>query len=256
MSYWDNKLDSLIIKQNRELTEQAFHEFINSLKSTSEDTIQKSIHHLMKQCEKDPMFYMQMALTAEMNLYDTRSPLMNESYYIHFLEAIQATDCLNKGFKFRYEKQLEGCMKNRPGTQANNITYIDANGNESSLYELEAKHTLLVFYSPSCHKCQAVTNEMKQHTQINDLIVSEDLKVMAIYADGDQKEWETEMDYFPPTWINGYDHKDEIYTKGTYMLRMTPTIYLLDSDKKVILKDTNMEDITKYFLSLQTDKEK
>ena len=256
LTYWDNQLDSLIIQKDRIQTEEAIHGFIRTFANTSEDTIRMSIHQLMKQCEKDPIFYMQMALAAEMNLYDSRSPLMNEAYYIPFLEAIQASECLNEGYKFRYEKQLEGCLKNRPGTQASNITFIDTDGKESSLYEIEAKHVLMVFYSPSCHKCQEVTNEMKQNGRINQWIASEEVKVVAIYADGDPQEWENEKDHFPTTWINGFDYQDEIFKKGTYMLRMTPTIYLLDSTKKVILKDTNIEDITKYFLSLQTIKEK
>lgn len=256
LTYWDNNLDSLIIKQDRIQTEEALREFISTFANTSEDTIRMSIHHLMKQCEKDPMFYMQMALAAEMNLYDNRSPLMNETYYIHFLEAIQASDCINKGYKLRYEKQLEGCLKNRPGTQASDILFIDANGKESTLHELEAEHILLVFYSPRCHNCQKVTDEMKQSEQLRQWIASGDLKMLAVYADGNQEEWESEKNSFPPTWTNGFDYQDEIFKKGTYLLRMTPSIYLLDSDKKVILKDTKLEDITKYFLSLQTIKEK
>ena len=256
LTYWDNKLDTLISQQSREQTEKALCEFISSFATTSEDTIRMSIYHLMKQCEKDPMYYMQMALAAEMLLYDNRSPQMNETYYIPFLEAIQASDCLNKGYKFRYEKQLEGCFKNRPGTQATNINFIDAQGKENSLHNLEAEHLLMVFYSPSCHKCHQVMDAMKQNEQISQWITSKDLQILAIYADGNQEEWTKEKDYFPPTWINGYDHQDEIYTKGTYVLRMSPTIYLLDSEKKVILKDTKIEDITKYFLSLQSIKEK
>ena len=256
LTYWDNKIDTLIAQQSREQTEKAFCEFVSTFATTSEDTIRMSIHHLMKQCEKDPMYYMQMALAAEMLLYGNNSPLMNEDYYIYFLEEIQATECLNKGYKFRYEKQLEACLKNRPGTQASDIHFIDTHGNENSLHELEAKHVLLIFYSPSCHKCHDVMNQLKQDEQFNQWITSEELKVLAMYADGNQEEWTSEKDYFPPTWINGYDHKDEIYTKGTYQLRMSPTMYLLDSNKKVILKDTKLEDITKYFLSLQTIKKK
>lgn len=255
-TYWNDKLDSLIIKKDRIQTEKALCEFVQLLNEQPEDSIKMCIQNLMNQCEKDPMFYMQMALAAEMVLYDSRSPLMNEAYYIPFLEAIQASECLNEGYKFRYEKQLEGCLKNRPGTQASNITFIDTDGKESSLYEIEAKHVLMVFYSPSCHKCQEVTNEMKQNERINQWIASEEVKVVAIYADGDPQEWENEKDHFPPTWINGFDYQDEIYKKETYLLRMTPSIYILDSEKKVILKDTNIEDITKYFLSLQSIKEK
>ena len=85
---------------------------------------------------------------------------------------------------------------------------------------------------------------MKQNEQISQWITSKELQILAIYADGNQEEWTKEKDYFPPTWINGYDHQDEIYTKGTYVLRMSPTIYLLDSEKKVILKDTKIEDIS------------
>ena len=83
-TYWNAKLDSLIIKKDRIQTEKALCEFVQLLNEQPEDSIKKCIQALMNQCEKDPMFYMQMALAAEMVLYDTRSPMMNETYYIPF----------------------------------------------------------------------------------------------------------------------------------------------------------------------------
>lgn len=250
LSYWDDKIDSIIVKQDRELLEKSFKEFISMFNYASDDTIQLSIHQLMKNAEKDPTFYMQMTIMAEMNLFEKHSPLMKEKYYIYFLQEIKATECLHKGYKFRFEKQLEICLRNQPGTKANNIVFIESNGNTNTLYDLDAKHILLVFYSPGCHQCMEVINEMKQNEQLNQWITSNELKVLAMYTDGDKKEWVTQKDYFPLTWINGNDFDEDIYKKGTYILRMNPSIYLLDSDKKVLLKDTNMEDISKYFLSL------
>ena len=66
---------------------------------------------------------------------------------------------------------------------------------------------------------------------------------MNIYIDHDIDEWLAYADTYPKEWYNGYDHKYIIRTDRIYNVRAIPSLYLLDKDKKVIMKDAIPENI-------------
>lgn len=249
LTYWDNKLEYLIEQKNTELIDKAFKNYLSLFDNVSEDTIRMGIERFMKKAEKDSIFYIQAAMMAERFLFDRNAPQMNEATYIHFLQAIQQSNCLNKAYKLRYEKQLESCLKNRPGTQAANFSFVISEGKESTLNDYSSSYLLIIFYSSRCKDCHTIMDQLKASTDINRLIASQELKILAVCTDGIKDRWETEKKYFPSTWINGFDEKGDILMKGTYILRMMPSIYLLDNNKKVLLKDTDPKKVIKYILN-------
>jgi hypothetical protein len=51
----------------------------------------------------------------------------------------------------------------------------------------------------------------------------------------------------PQQWLHGYDPGMAITRRRLYDVKAIPTIYLLDSDKTVILKDTSIEAVESFF---------
>ena len=64
------------------------------------------------------------------------------------------------------------------------------------------------------------------------------LKVVALYPDEDLAEWREYRGHIPPSWINGYDAGCVVREKSLYDLHAIPTLYLLDRDKRVLVKDS------------------
>ena len=62
----------------------------------------------------------------------------------------------------------------------------------------------------------------------------------------DLSEFQKHLSDFPSDWINGYDKKQMIDQKNLYDLKAIPTLYLLDKDKTVLLKDATAEEIEEY----------
>jgi hypothetical protein len=50
-------------------------------------------------------------------------------------------------------------------------------------------------------------------------------------------------------WIHAYDNGMILTNKRVYDIKMLPTIYLLDENKRIILKDTSLDEIESFFLS-------
>ena len=64
------------------------------------------------------------------------------------------------------------------------------------------------------------------------------LKVLALYPDEDLTEWRDYRDHIPASWINAYDKGCVVREKSLYALHAIPALYLLDSRKRVLVKDS------------------
>ena len=56
------------------------------------------------------------------------------------------------------------------------------------------------------------------------------LKVL--YPDGNMDIWKNYRNQIPANFINAIDEKQAVLSQGLYDLKASPTIYLLDKDKK------------------------
>lgn len=72
------------------------------------------------------------------------------------------------------------------------------------------------------------------------------IKMLALYADGNKEIWENYRKNIPSSWINAVDLQQEIIKQGLYDLKASPTIYLLDEKKRVLLKDTDLNELLNY----------
>ena len=72
------------------------------------------------------------------------------------------------------------------------------------------------------------------------------LVLLSIYPDEELNEWKRHLSDFPNNWINAYDKQLIIRDKQLYDLKAIPTLYLIDKNKIVLLKDTSVAMIEKY----------
>ena len=137
--------------------------------------------------------------------------------------------------QYAWEKQV--CSLNRTGTPAADFRFVDTAGRTRTLYSIKAEWLLLIFGNPDCKACREIMDQMGASEEITYLIESGRLKVVDVYIDEDIELWKQRRDSYPKTWINGYDPTFSIRTDRIYAVRAVPSLYLLDKDKRVVLKD-------------------
>lgn len=164
------------------------------------------------------------------------SPYRDEGRYIRFLDSLLAIDSLPEGLREQAQHRRRIAMLNRPGSVAADFRYVDRNGKESRLHELKSPQTLLIFYDPECPHCDDILRRLASSNTINSAIADKSLTVLAIYAEGKREVWKNSLNGMPDNWLVGYDLTD-ILDRELYDLPAMPTPYLLDNDKRVILKD-------------------
>lgn len=247
--YWDHfDFTDTTYMHTPEITEQAFANYVEILPHTQKETAYLSIKKMLTKAENDKngKMYPYFLELFKKYLYDPNSPLRNEEYYIPVAEYIIENKISNDTDKERAMFDLNLMKKNRIGEKATDITYILASGKNGSLYNIKANYTLLYFYNPDCRACEELINYMKYSSVINALTQNGMMKVLAVYPDKDISIWQKHLKDIPEKWINGYDKNTIIKDKLLYDLKAIPTIYLLDNNKHVILKDAQIQKVEEY----------
>ena len=181
-----------------------------------------------------------VSLTAHY-LYDPNSPVRSEESYLPFVQALSQSELVPEPERARYAWQAQICALNRPGTPAANFSFVDTEGRRRSLYGIKAPLTLLIFGNPDCKACREIMEMLSTVPAAAQLIASGSLKVVDVYIDEDIAAWKAGKDSYPREWINGYDPSFTIRQDLLYCVRAIPSLYLLDRDKRVLLKDATPE---------------
>lgn len=111
------------------------------------------------------------------------------------------------------------------------------------LSEIKSKITVVYFWDPDCGHCKKVTPELKK---IYDKFKSKGFNVYAVFTQGDQPKW---MDYISKNnldWINVWDPTFSSNFRNLYDITSTPAIFVLDANKRIVLKRISAETLNQY----------
>ena len=169
--------------------------------------------------------------------FDPNSPMRNEDVYHHFVVRYASYDGLDEVMKGKYEREARLTGLNRVGAKATDFRFSDRRGKTTDLYDIKAEMTLLFFSNPGCNACMEIINVLRDEPVIASKIAEGRLAVVNIYIDEDIQAWRSYMPIYPEELYNGFDPDLVIRTDNLYNVRAIPSLYLLDAEKKVILKD-------------------
>lgn len=240
----DFPCDSLLVSgvQKKEV-EQKYANWLQILDMSGLDVSEKAVKRLYDRalaCERKDTssnvleFFMGL---ADKYLHDANSPLRNEEHYLHYASRLAQYDGLSPEMRAKYAYHAQMCSLNRIGTKAADFRFADRNGRISSLYSIEAPLTLLFFSNPGCEACMNIINMLKSDAVVSRMISDGTLAVLNMYIDEDIQAWRDYMPVYPQEWYNAFDPDMVIRTDNLYNVRAIPSLYLLDDEKRVILKD-------------------
>lgn len=177
------------------------------------------------------------AMLADRVLGDPNSPLRNDEFYIPVLRAQLSSPWYDEYERLAPEYRLSLASQNRIGQQANDFRYTLASGATGTLYGLRAEYVLLFINNPGCPMCREIREAISASPMLTELIEHGRLRVLALYPDENLDEWRAYREQIPASWINAYDDGCVLREKGLYDLSAIPSLYLLDAQKRVLVKD-------------------
>lgn len=262
MHYWDPLCAHLLQEESSSMflrdslhvegvqlgdVEQGLANYIYLLGSLPLNTAQKAVTRMadiVLSCERKDScsnIFETFVSLMEKYLYDPNSPLRDEDLYSPFAARLSGNPAYDHATRDRYGYITTMCRLNERGTKAADFRFCDKAGRIHTLYGISADHILLFFSNPGCTSCLDIINALKSDEVVNRLLSEGSLKVLNIYIDEDLQAWKEYMPVYPEQWYNGFDPDMKIRNEKIYSVRAIPSLYLLDKDKKVILKDTTPE---------------
>ena len=248
LHFWDNfdfRDTAFLIKDS--LLEHSFVDFIDLLSLVPDETRDKSIQSLLKKSEEERSMFSLLLKLSERYLYETASSLCDEEKFIPFLQYAIPSSLLDDVEKIRPDYLLGLLLKNRIGTVANDFTYTLMNGETGNLHAILSDYVLLYFNDPECEDCRMLIKQLIASPLVNQCLQSGKLKIITVYVNDDLDAWKKHAPDVLNTWIYTYDAEQKINMEGIYNIKQFPTLYLLDRDKKILLKDTSFENLEYYF---------
>ena len=160
-----------------------------------------------------------------------QSGLDEVSLYIYQHQLLAETDChADESIKIK----AENLARIQVGNMAPNIV-LDVH---TDLYSFKAKYTLLVFWASWCSHCQELIPKLETlYGEMNKIHDSSYFQVLAISLDTSKREWLNYQIAHNLSWYNYCDFKAwKSKIAEAYCVSSTPTMFLLDKDKKIIAK--------------------
>lgn len=186
-------------------------------------------------------------------LYDPNSPYRNEDLYQPYLEKLADSPLTDPGLVLAYRNDARLCSLNAVGTPAADFRFKDAAGRTRRLYDVHADYTLLFFSNPGCTACKEIIVSLKGIPGLKEKISSGLMAVVNVYIDQDLAAWREYLPEYPKEWYNGYDPDYVIRGSLLYNIRGIPSLYVLDKDKRVVMKDAPEERVFAFLGSIGRD---
>ena len=234
--YWNNiKLEGNRAERH-EKAENIFLDFAKMLQQLPLDSGKIQIQLMFNDWNRNNKHDINLLSSlCEDILGDPDSPFYNDELYITSLEETLKSETLKDDEKIRPQILLETALKNRVGSPAQDFPIYKRNGERISLYSIESPYLILFFNDPDCNSCEKAKTILSADTTLSSMLSQKMVVILGVYPFGDME-----------LWIDGCDEKQLIMENSWYDLRTSPTLFLLDKNKKVIIKNGSPENIISY----------
>jgi len=231
----------------RDEVEHAFGTWVTLLEQACIlDDASDAVAKLFEKVQADTAALRALDGWADKYFYDPNSPVRNEDLYLPWVRARAASPLRQAADDYT----LRMCSLNRIGTPAADFSFTDLKGRIRTLYGIKADFTVLFFSNPGCPACHEIVESIRALPNVEEAIGQGRLAVVNVYIDQDVARWLELSGEYPRSWVCGYDHHYLIRSDVLYNVRAIPSLYLLDADKKVLLKDTPQENIIGFIRGL------
>lgn len=197
--FWQHYTFSDSTEANQQVGEQGVVDFLNLMQHADSLTAAQGAAVLADSLAANTDVFPFFTDVLERYLTDPESPLRDDKVYAHMLRALPQTP--------QREWLLRRVAKNQVGSYAADILVTLDDGRSCSLHKVESELTLIVFFDPDCERCHALDAQLKQEP-----LIQQNPRLRVVRK-------------------NVNDLGEEYY------IPHTPTLYLLDADKRVVLKD-------------------
>ena len=252
--YWDGItfMDDRIIRTPFFLPK--VEKFFREVVSPAPDSIIRESDYLLLRARTAPEMY-KFLLNWLTDEYINPKYMGQDAVFVHLFEKYHSkgiSSWLNEKQMTAISNRAYMLMSNLIGEEAANLEMVDSAGVPVPLYGVNAAYTIVCFWDPTCGHCREEVPRLDSmyHAKWE----KEGVKIYGVLTETkEQPKWREFINkYSLQSWINVYqteeqkkenDESKKPSYKQLYDVTQTPTLYLLDKDKRIIAKKLTWQQI-------------
>lgn len=250
--YWDDVAfnDDRLLRTP--FFEPKLDDYFRNLVSPDPDSIIAEVKYILLSARTGKEMY-PFLLTKFTNKYINPEYMGQDKVFLYLFEDFYAkgdTVLLNADSRKSIRERAYSLMANQLGQMAPALDLTDTSGAATSLYSVNAPFTVVAFWDPNCGHCK------EEIPRLDSIYKAKwkgyGIKVYSVdIYDNNLPEWKRFMKEksLSPDWIQAYETKaakTAVESAGKpnyrqlYDIYKTPTLYLLDKDKRIIAKQLSL----------------
>lgn len=181
-----------------------------------------------------------------LNKYAASKVVGMDAIYVHLIQKYYEKGLTPWVSEENIAKMSKQAAKLKPlliGKTAPDIKVYKEDRSEISLHEIASPFTVLLFWAPDCSHCK---KSMPALVDFYSKYKEKGVEIMAVCTKTRDKEpacWDMVKDKNMGLWINASDKDLKSRFQLTYDIKSTPQIYILDADKKIVMKRIGTEQL-------------
>lgn len=246
-NYWSRYDFNDTTEVNRKVGEQGLVDFVYVLGMADAELLHQASHRFVEAAFTTEWSARHYDHLLEHYLLNPNSPLRNDIVYAAFLKEIVASCKPCEGAMLERSKfRLSQVDRNQVGTTAADFAFKTRDGRKGRLSDMGGDYLLLVFHDPDCENCERILPQLMREP----LLCDSRVQALMVYPDDNMDEWRRKVYDVPSNWTDAYNPDGDIRAKSLYFISATPSLYLLDKSKNVLLKDTTPDNLLRVLSNL------
>ena len=222
--------------------------YLGQLTPATPDSIIVSLDYILnkvKPVQKTFRYYLSQLLNQYAEEAQTKIGM--DAVYVHLVDNYYARGMAPWLEKESLEKIMLEAQRRRPtliGRRAMNIEMRKEDGSKISLYDIESEYTVLYFWRYDCSHCKKSTPHV---VEFYNKFKDKGVKILGTCVKMKEKDMEECWKYVHEKemedWINVVDPGNLSKFTAKYDTRITPRIFILDKDKKILINRLGAEQL-------------
>jgi thiol-disulfide isomerase/thioredoxin len=254
--YWDgiSFMDDCVVRTPFFKTK--LERYYRDLMPQAPDSIIKDADYKLLLARSSPEMYKYLLnwLTDE---YINPKYMGQDAIFVHLFNKYHSkgvSSWLNENQMDAITKRAYMLMSNLVGEPAANVELLDTANNVAPLYNIKADYTIVAFWDPNCGHCKEEIPRLDSFYRA--IWKQKNIKVYAVMTEYDTDAWKA--------FINKHQLADWTHVHHTlkmvkedaeaqrpsfkqlYDITQTPTLYLLDKDKRILAKKLTLEQLNDF----------
>lgn len=218
--------------------DHAFKTWTVPMRFANKNVVLKTTDKLLSKLSKNPTLLYQFTKSAEETLYSSKSEIWIDEVYVKFLQTIVKNKKIDEIRKVRYKDQLTKLNNSLMGNTIPDFCYINRNG-EYVDFKPIAQYSIIEFGHPDCTDCQISKIHLESDVILDRLLNEGKVEIFYIISDLDNEDWQNMVADYPKNWNVGASEDAE----DIFDIRLSPTFYIVDYQKKIILKNAPVKEV-------------